>query len=113
MIKYFIELAIQHIDVINVKLKETSYILKSITYKVSKSNSLTDKKFLRDAVNFFGSQRICISVDDLSNFNDKIGIACNHFPFYKDLKKTNTKYSVLIEPFISCLSLINYSKKKS
>ena len=84
MIKYFIELAIQHIDVINVKLKETSYILKSITYKVSKSKALTDKKFLRDAVNFFGSQRICISVDDLSNFNDKIGIACNHFPFHKD-----------------------------
>ena len=36
---------------------------------------------------------------DLSNFNDKIGIACNHFPFHKDFKKTNVKYSVLIEPY--------------
>jgi len=30
---------------------------------VIKSKALTDKKFLRDAVNFFGSQCICISVD--------------------------------------------------
>ena len=36
---------------------------------------------------------------DISNFNDKIGIACNHFPFHKDFKKTNVKYSVLIEPY--------------
>jgi len=36
---------------------------------------------------------------DLSDFNDKIGIACNHFPFHKDFKKANVKYSVLIEPY--------------
>lgn len=36
---------------------------------------------------------------DLHNFNDKIGIACNHFPFHKDFKKTNVKYAILCEPF--------------
>jgi len=36
---------------------------------------------------------------DLSNFNDKVGIACNHFPFHKDFNKTNTKYAILIEPY--------------
>ena len=36
---------------------------------------------------------------DLENFNDKIGIACNHFPFHKDFKKTKVKYAVLCEPF--------------
>ena len=36
---------------------------------------------------------------DLHNFNNKIGIACNHFPFHKDFKKTNVKYAILSEPF--------------
>ena len=36
---------------------------------------------------------------DLDKFNDKIGIACNHFPFHKDFKKTNVKYAILCEPF--------------
>jgi len=36
---------------------------------------------------------------DLHNFNNKIGIACNHFPFHKDFKKTNVKYAILPEPF--------------
>ena len=42
---------------------------------------------------------VSIQQYELDNFNDKIGIACNHFPFHKDFKKTNVKYAILSEPF--------------
>ena len=61
---------------------------------VIKSKALTDKKFLKEAINFFGSQCICISVDVL--------FVNNNYLIYNDLG-----LKISLEEFITEMSLIN------
>ena len=61
-------------------------------------NFKLEDKHLGEQCYIFGDG-VSIQNYDLHNFNDKIGIACNHFPFHKDFKKTNVKYAILSEPF--------------
>lgn len=61
---------------------------------VIKSKALTDKKFLKEAINFFGSQCICISVDVL--------FVNNNYLIYNDLG-----LKIFLEEFITEMSLIN------
>ena len=70
------------------------WIRRKLEYKNYKLENIHDG----ESCYIFGDGH-SIKYYDVSNFNDKIGIACNHFPFHKDFKKTNIKYSVLIEPF--------------
>ena len=63
----------------------------------SKNFKLEDKH-LGEECYIFGDG-VSIQHYDLENFNDKIGIACNHFPFHKDFKKTKVKYAILCEPY--------------
>ena len=61
-------------------------------------NFKLEDKHLGEQCYIFGDG-VSIQNYDLDKFNDKIGIACNHFPFHKDFKKTNVKYAILCEPF--------------
>jgi hypothetical protein len=61
-------------------------------------NFKLEDKHLGEQCYIFGDG-VSIQNYDINNFNDKIGIACNHFPFHKDFKKTNVKYAILSEPF--------------
>ena len=61
-------------------------------------NFKLEDKHLGEQCYIFGDG-VSIQNYDLNKFNDKIGIACNHFPFHKDFKKTNVKYAILCEPF--------------
>ena len=69
-------------------------IRKLIEYK----NFKLENKHNGEACYIFGDG-VSIKYYDLSKFNDKIGIACNHFPFHKDFKMTKVKYAILSEPY--------------
>lgn len=71
------------------------YILRRI---IERNNLRIENIHEGESCYIFGSGH-SIKYYDLSNFNDKVGIACNLFPFHKDFNKTNTKYAILIEPF--------------
>jgi len=76
------------------KSKAGLWLRKRLEYKNKKLENIHNG----ESCYIFGDGH-SIKYYDISNFNDKIGIACNHFPFHKDFKKTNVKYSVLIEPY--------------
>jgi len=61
-------------------------------------NFKLEDKHLGEQCYIFGDG-VSIQNYDIHNFNDKIGIACNHFPFHKDFNKANVKYAILSEPF--------------
>ena len=79
-----------------------SFLKSKIGLKVRKilefKNFKLENRHLGEQCYIFGDGH-SIKYYDMSNFSDKIGIACNHFPFHKDFKKANVKYSVLIEPY--------------
>ena len=58
------------------------WIRRKLEYKNNKLENIHDG----ESCYIFGDGH-SIKYYDISNFNDKIGIACNHFPFHKDLKK--------------------------
>lgn len=69
-----------------------------IRQKIEYKNFKLENKHFGEECYIFGDG-VSIKHYELENFNDKIGIACNHFPFHKDFKKTKVKYAVLSEPF--------------
>ena len=64
-----------------------SLIGQKIRQILESKNFKLEDKHLGEECYIFGDG-VSIQHYDLENFNDKIGIACNHFPFHKDFKKT-------------------------
>ena len=79
----------------NILQSRVGYILRRI---IERNNIRIENIHEGESCYIFGDGH-SIKYYDLSNFNDKVGIACNHFPFHKDFNKTNTKYAILIEPY--------------